>query len=116
VFVYGSLRRGQYNHSVLAGASFVGRGVLPGATMLDLGSFPAVVLGGPEPGPVVGEVYDAPPDVLARLDRLEGHPTFYRRTPTLLQDGSTVDTYLYQAGTHEAYPIVHGGDWTALRR
>ena len=36
---------------------------------------------------VTGEVYEA---TLAALDRREGHPRWYRRTPVTLEDGAVV--------------------------
>lgn len=61
----------------------VGAGVLsPGFRMLSFGSFPGVFrdpsakTGVPR---VLGELYRVSDYVLARLDRLEGHPNFYCR-------------------------------------
>ena len=77
VFVYGSLKKGFGNHRCLEGATFVGPGILDNAKMLNLGAFPGII---PSPtGKIFGEVYKITPEILARLDRLEGHPNFYCR-------------------------------------
>jgi len=77
VFVYGSLKSGFGNHRCLSGAIPMEEDArLHDATMLDLGAFPAVI---PGANTVYGELYEVTPEILERLDRLEGHPTFYQR-------------------------------------
>jgi len=50
---------------------------------------------------VVGELYRIDSDILKRLDRLEGHPTMYTRTPITVFERDTghridnVQAYLY---------------------
>lgn len=80
-FVYGTLRRGNCNNSVLGRASFVGEAVTRKPFhMLDTGGFP-VILGPTLDGhPVRGEVYVVDEAILARLDRLEGEGRMYLRT------------------------------------
>src|SRR5262249_46638083 len=92
VLVYGSLLRGEGNHHVLARARFVRAATTSAAFELyDLGYFPGLVAGGVTA--VKGEVYDVDPETLERLDRLEGHPSFYRRRPIALEDGTLVQAY-----------------------
>lgn len=76
VLVYGSLKRGFGNHRVMeaAGGKHIGAHTLSGFDMYSLGGFPAIVRG---EGRVECEVYSV--DSLEPLDRLEGHPTFYKR-------------------------------------
>jgi len=95
VFVYGTLKRGFHNHRVMeeAGAQFV----CAGATVT---CFPLVQSGLPfllhRPGEghrVEGEIFRVPTAAgWERLDRLEGHPTFYRRKITPIQ-GDEGDLY-----------------------
>lgn len=94
VFVYGSLLAGEPNHRLLRGgtivsedgcfsrshapAKFLGAAsTQPLFRLWDLGSYPGMTRGGAVS--VVGEVYDVDEGTLARLDALEGHPSFYRR-------------------------------------
>lgn len=109
VFVYGTLREGEGNyHRLLAPAQPVSRGrTLPEFTMLHLGGFPGVMAGGRTS--IVGEVFSVTDEVLQNLDRLEGHPMFYKRTPVTLEDGSDVETYLLQRERHA--PTIESGDW-----
>lgn len=93
LFVYGTLKRGQPNHHFLAGALFLGEDqTRPEFTMYDLGAFPGVVAGGSSS--ISGELYELDDSTLARVDRLEGHPSFYERTSNILVSGRTCWIYL----------------------
>lgn len=114
VFVYGTLMRGEPNHGFLANAEFVGPATTaPEYVLVTLGAFPAMVRGGIQP--VEGEVYLVGPDALERLDRLEGHPKFYRREQIILEDDSVVDTYLLSARQVAGCPVVNSGSWRRRR-
>jgi len=94
VAVYGSLKKGHFNHHTLAGAEFVADWqTAPEYTLLDLGGFPGVVATGSTA--VHTEIYRVNGMILAQLDKLEGHPTFYRRTTVNSPFGATF-IYLYQ--------------------
>jgi gamma-glutamylaminecyclotransferase len=113
IFVYGSLLRGLANHAVLGAARYLGTArTEPRWTLRSLGSFPALCAGGYTS--VAGELYELNDAELARVDRLEGHPTFYRRTALTLADGSLAETYVYQHDTREL-PLVPSGDWRAFQ-
>lgn len=110
VFVYGSLLSGERNHGVLAGAPLVGAAITePAFELFDLGGFPALVAEGSRA--VVGEVYEVGVADLARLDRLEGHPDFYRRTRIRMGDGTLAEAYLLTAVQVMGRPVVESGDW-----
>lgn len=109
VFVYGTLLAGEFNHRVLAGARFVCEArTQPEFCMYSLGGFPAVTAGS---AVIVGELYDVDADVLARLDQLEGHPRFYQRTPIVLDDGSSAETYLMRAERLAGRAVIESGSW-----
>jgi gamma-glutamylaminecyclotransferase len=113
VFVYGSLRRGFGNSRLLKNADYLGVGQTePEFTMLNLGAFPGVIDGGDTS--ITGEIYDVTPTELRRLDQLEGHPDFYRRTPIELVDGTEVEVYLLpDSYLHHYDPtMIPSGDWT----
>jgi gamma-glutamylaminecyclotransferase len=110
VFVYGSLMRGQGNHRHLERSSFVcAARTQPLYRMHSLGAFPGVVARGAQA--IEGEVFDVDAATLDRLDSLEGHPTFYRRTLITLDDKSIVSMYLLQRTDLKRYPIVASGSW-----
>ena len=65
---------------------------------------------------VAGEVYEVDEATLAALDRLEGHPRFYRRTRIALEDGAAVETYLLAPEQVEGRPVIDSGNWRARRK
>ena len=108
VFVYGTLKSGFGNHRLMEGRStFITKDKIKGK-MVSLGGFPGVVPD--DDRSVVGEVYEVTDECLKALDRLEGHPSFYKRTPVVTDNGLEVDTYIYQGETKHR-PLVETGDW-----
>jgi gamma-glutamylaminecyclotransferase len=110
VFVYGSLRHGQGNHSVIAGATRVGAArTTPEFTLYDLGPFPALVRGGATS--VAGELYDVDGLLLERLDRLEGCPRLYQRQVIRLADGTLANSYMQRLDQIRGRAKIASGDW-----
>ena len=115
MFVYGTLLAGEHNHRYLVGARLIGEARTPAAFRLyDLGAFPGLVRGGDHS--VVGEVYAVDEATLASLDRLEGHPDFYRRTDIVLADGTSALTYLLAPEQVEGRPVIASGSWRARQQ
>ena len=81
----------------------------PLVTLYDLGPFPGLVPRGSQM--VAGEVYEVDKPTLAALDRLEGHPDFYRRTTIALHDGRPVLAYLLTIEQVGGRPIIASGAW-----
>lgn len=79
VFVYGSLMRGFGNHALINNQSFVSKASVQEFDLYTLGGFPAAVLSDRGDVHIHGEVFEVDDTALARMDRLEGHPTFYKR-------------------------------------
>jgi gamma-glutamylaminecyclotransferase len=120
VFVYGSLMRGQGNHRLMAGARFLSQARIKADRyrMISLGGFPGLVAWGDGPA-IAGEAYEAGPEVMERLDRLEGHPDFYHREPVALEGESSGSAIAYVL-TGPLQPwhgreFVESGDWRAHR-
>jgi gamma-glutamylcyclotransferase (GGCT)/AIG2-like uncharacterized protein YtfP len=114
VFVYGTLLKGERNHSLLFGSRFISTGhTTREYELVDLGDFPAMIPA--EEGSVgcsiFGEIYAVDHAILELLDEIEDHPRFYRRTPVELLDGSLVDIYLLSAHQAAFYPRITTGDW-----
>jgi gamma-glutamylaminecyclotransferase len=114
VFVYGTLRQEEVNHDLLVRARFVAEArTEPCFDLFDLGAFPAMSAGGETA--VLGEVYAVDEATLARLDRLEGHPSFYERTQIRLEGGQEVETYLMDRARMRGRAPIASGDWRAHR-
>lgn len=115
IFVYGMLLAGELNHRLLTSARLVGDArTKPAFELRDLNAFPGLVCGGEHA--VVGEVYEVDRATLAALDRLEGHPRFYRCTRIALEDRATVDAYLLAPEQVEGRPVIDSGSWRARRK
>src|SRR4051812_15277301 len=97
LFVYGTLRPPQANTAVedsryfSAIAEFVlahEPASLIGAELYDLGSYPAAI---PGEGRLVGDLLQVAPAAIPMADRIEGHPTFYRRVRITAQTTAGMD-------------------------
>jgi len=111
VFVYGSLKVGFYNHSVMkaAGGTFVECAVTDEAiySMADMGAYPAVIEGGKHY--ILGEVYDVVD--ISVLDGLEGHPFLYERKQIRFKGLGLVWVYLYVDAHHIDLSRLVGEEW-----
>lgn len=100
VFVYGTLKRGEGNHRLMGDSRFVGEVQTSGDFMMFGSGFPLCR----EPvdgdnlhqaGKVKGEVFAVNKSVLAALDSLEGHPTFYERRITRMEEFPATEIWMY---------------------
>lgn len=130
VFVYGTLLAGEPNHYRLThdpirdvplavpGRLLYRVATRPEFTLYNLGYFPGVVAKGDTA--VLGEVYEVTDDVLASLDRLEGHPHHYRREARALADGTMAWIYVFAREVREGDSDFDGakriesGDWRSV--
>ena len=112
IFVYGTLMRGESNHSLLNEeySEYIGSAITArGFELYDLGGFPGMVIGGN--GEVIGEVYDICAFTRSRLDQLEGHPQFYKRHIIKLQGGEAVEAYILAEEFTRGRSIIRSGNW-----
>jgi gamma-glutamylaminecyclotransferase len=115
IFVYGTLMRGERNHGVLAGATYVhSTCTAAGRTMVDLGPYPALLPADDERdagrAPVHGEVWVVSEAHAARLDAFEGRA--YRREEIELARGRAV-TYVWAARVPRRARVV--AEWRRAR-
>jgi|AGTN01.1.fsa_nt_gi Uncharacterized conserved protein len=76
IFVYGTLMKGMGNHDFyLSDSRYLGKGVLDGYRLYELGSYPGIKAGD---GSVLGEVYEVTPRTLDGLNELEGEGFLYK--------------------------------------
>lgn len=110
VFVYGTLRKDDYNHIFLENSEFIKyTKTKPEWIFYDLGGFPAAVEGGNIS--ILGELYDVDEYTLGRLDVLESHPEFYVRRKILLEDDEEVFAYIMRSAYCEGCRLIESGDW-----
>jgi len=109
LFVYGTLKRGYANHALLSSGHFIGKakthekyGFYLGPDTYDTKAphIPYLFTNlkpGDCPVQVQGEVWEVGTPTLVQLDRLEGHPEWYRRikAPIRLFSKEMVSAYTY---------------------
>ncbi len=109
VFVYGTLRRGERNHHVLAGAPRLGRHTTRAEyTLYDTGAYPAATA--PGTTAVRGEVYTVDAATFEALDVLEDYPMLYTRRRIETPFGRAW-IYLWIAAPNVRWPVIVHGDW-----
>ena len=96
VGVYGTLKQGFGNHRLI-NAEPVGTGVVRGHRLFESG-IPFLVEDASSDYDVHVEYYDVDDETLARLDRLEGHPSCYCRKEMYihLADEEVTSAWVYQ--------------------
>ena len=114
VFVYGSLKEGFGNHSLLKDQKLLGTDTVTGKhRMVSLGWFPGVVKVDDDDteGAIHGELYEVDAEALDSLDVLEGHPTFYKREKVRTDTAGRKAWIYYLQDSSENYPAVEDGVW-----
>ncbi|MBP1909109.1 gamma-glutamylcyclotransferase family protein [Methanolobus bombayensis] len=114
IFVYGTLKKGDPNHKLLKGSSFVCSTQTAGNyVMIDLGAFPGVLK--PEDisqmpvSAIMGEVYDISEQTLKELDYYEGD--WYYREKIRLKNGLSALMYFLKKIPPLNYQIITEGHW-----
>lgn len=96
VFVYGTLRRGYWNHDLLGLSSFLGEAKTVRKGWLYVPNSIPFLNFDKNGEQVVGELYAVDDETLKDLDSLEGHPDFYRREVEEIEiDGGTLSANIY---------------------
>uniref|UniRef100_A0A915PJ85 Gamma-glutamylcyclotransferase family protein n=1 Tax=Setaria digitata TaxID=48799 RepID=A0A915PJ85_9BILA len=106
VFVYGTLKRGEPNASIMTDPAtgiqkFVGTGKTVSAYPLIIASESNIPFCLDKPGTghrIKGELYEVDEEKLRALDEFEGHPTFYKRKLQQVEmngNGNIVTAWMY---------------------
>lgn len=112
VFVYGSLKAGHFNHSLLSNADFISIHRTEAVfTMVNLGAYPAVLCNGSTS--IQGEIYGIDYATLIALDKLEGYPEYYDRIIIQTEFG---EAWMYtRAKEKKKYPVIKSGIWNSKK-
>jgi len=95
VFVYGTLRSGFGNHSLISSSKFLGKGITKKEYALYQMGIPFLVEDESHKQ-IVGELYSVSSHVLQNLDMLEGHPSWYqRKKSTVVINGKNFRAWIY---------------------
>jgi gamma-glutamylaminecyclotransferase len=116
LFVYGTLRHGFPNHHLLEGAAFLGRAKTVEKYSLYAEGIPYVTRDGAISA-VVGEVFEVDTETLERIDRLEGHPHWYRREiiQVVIDGGTEIWAWLYFSSSPRG-KLVESGDYARTKQ
>jgi len=110
VFVYGRMKQGGADHSILAGARFLGQTLTaPKYELVDMGGLPGLTMEGSMA--VQGELYAVNQRTLTSLDEFEDHPDTFHRDNLLLEDGREVLGYVLPLTQANGFPRVSSGAW-----
>ena len=111
VAVYGSLRAGCGNHRLLEGSECIGTYRIDAPfKMHSLGGFPALVPDA-EDNSIVVEVYEVDDTTMAKLDGLEGYPSFYNRMVISVSASLNAWIYFMEDREFKDDSFVVSGDW-----
>ena len=96
LFVYGTLKQHHHNHHLLSTSKYLGTVKTIEKYSLFVSTIPFVSKH-PQTSVIHGELYSVDDCTLARLDRLEGHPQWYKREEVdiLLDNAQIVAAWLY---------------------
>ena len=114
VFVYGTLRKGSFNHSLISSEEFVAEGSTRNKYKLISNNIPYVIKDEERVSTIKGEIYKVTDEVLEILDRLEGHPDWYRREKTMIDTNKgSITAWLYFYPKEYSYTsrVISSGDF-----
>lgn len=125
LFVYGSLRRGEYNHARVntwvAGEKLthIANGWIQGAALYNLGAYPAIKAASGS-SRVIGEVYDVPRRLFSHINSMEVGAGYESRPVQVVGHNNIADmgetpiealAYFY-TGQVNPKTRIHSGDWS----
>lgn len=123
VFVYGSLKKGFHNHYFLENSKLLGKGILKGATLYDMGiSYPCMKIDKSD-NVIYGEVYEVDFETLCAIDYLEGYNpgssnNLYNRQTVVvnMENGDSNVCYSYEWAHEKRNHWKEIEEWTKFKR
>jgi len=119
IFVYGTLKRGCFNDYMLKDSEFIDEVITKDPYLLIHDSLPFLIKNSDHEysTKIKGELYEVTDDVFKKIDKLEGHPTFYtRQCIWVINKGNMVYAWCYFINDHfvndiKEYSIIKNGRW-----
>ena len=113
IAVYGSLKRGYYNHSLIETQEFIGNGTVYGYQLYDLGYYPAAVQEKSEKELLV-EVYSIENSIIfQRVDLMEIGAGYDRTIECIDIDGKIYPCWIYYFETaHKGWKLLPSNKWS----
>lgn len=110
IFVYGTLKHGFPNHQRFLKDCVGMPGTAPGIALHTDGMLPYACVGF---GHLKGEIFAVDNATLSKIDRLEGHPNNYRRSPIEVQDeyGVFHEVWIYLHKDAKKFKPIMSGVW-----
>lgn len=101
LFVYGTLKRGFTNNSLLDGQEFIRQATtLPFYRLHDSGPYPCLVKVSQNGNAIQGELWKVNDELIPTLDALEGSPELFARQEVAIRDfACPVFAYFYERET-----------------
>lgn len=116
IAVYGSLRKGLYNHYLMSHSDFIKTvsAEVPFKMISMSDRFPALIPT-KENNLVVFELYKVDDKTARNLDILEGYPDFYSKKYIKIEDEDYLVYYLSPLKITNEEEVVESGDWTEFK-
>lgn len=110
LFVYGTLMRGETEHSALKEATFIKEAATgDGYRLVELNARAALIKA--TRGSVEGELYEVGSENLRQLDLLREAGRLYSREPVTLHDGQRADAYVMSEDQVRGKRRLPGSSW-----
>lgn len=111
LFVYGTLMKGEVNHSNIENGRFIGKGsTVYNYCMYDLGEIPYVTVD--EVTPIHGEIWRITKDTLIQVDMLESGLFKRNITPIKLEGSGVIPSWMYFVKRDDLCGrMIHKGSW-----
>ena len=110
LFVYGTLKRGQRNHRLLADQQYLGEAATePRYRVFDLGPYPGLVADAANGLAVRGELWAVSECCLAELDDFEGVPDLFARRRVVVPGRDGVEAYFWAGAVPDG--AASGSEW-----
>jgi gamma-glutamylcyclotransferase (GGCT)/AIG2-like uncharacterized protein YtfP len=116
VAVYGSLRKGLYNHYLMSHSDFIKTvSVEVPFKMISMSDRYPALIPTKENNLVVFELYKIDDKTARNLDILEGYPDFYSKKYIKIEDEDYLVYYLSPLKITNEEEVVKSGDWTEFK-